>query len=94
VNEDKAISEGIEKLLGVESDHNARFHGSSLVAKEVSLEAMYWRKANAIHGWFVENCQDGEDNCQEYWVSREKLINLKDLCQDILEHPDDEKIPI
>ena len=23
----------------------------------------YWRKANQIHNWFVENVQDGEDDC-------------------------------
>ena len=25
----------------------------------VRTEAGYWRKANQIHGWFVNNCQDG-----------------------------------
>ena len=30
----------------------------------VSVNAAYWRKANAIHKWFVDNVQDGEDNCQ------------------------------
>ena len=24
-------------------------------------EMIYWRKANAIHNWFVENCQEGVD---------------------------------
>ena len=33
----------------------------------ISLEASvgYWRKANHIHRWFVENVQGGEDECQE-----------------------------
>ena len=26
-------------------------------------EVMYWRKANYIHNWFVENIQNGSDDC-------------------------------
>lgn len=44
-----------------------------------------WRKANAIHQWFVDNVQDGEDNCQEYYVSREDLRKLREICLAILE---------
>ena len=43
-------------------------------------EIMYWRKANAIHAWFVKNVQDGEDDCGDYYVSTEKLTELRDLC--------------
>ncbi len=43
-------------------------------------EAIYWRKANAngdqIHNWFVENMQDGIDECQETWVPTDKLKEL------------------
>jgi len=43
-------------------------------------EVGYWRKANAIHKWFVENVQNGEDDCGEYEVSQEQLKELRDLC--------------
>ena len=85
---DKELSAKINEAIGVEPDFEKRFNGSSLVAKEISLDAMYWRKANAIHGWFVNVVQDGEDNCREYEVDREQLETLRDLCKDILEHPD------
>jgi hypothetical protein len=39
-------------------------------------EVGYWRKANAIHKWFVDNVQDGVDDCGEYSVSREQLLEL------------------
>ena len=90
-DEDKALSEQINKAIGVDADTDRRFNGSSLVVKELTLDAMYWRKANAIHGWFVENCQDGDDDCKEYEVEREQLEALRDLCKDILEHPDEER---
>lgn len=43
----------------------------------------YWRKANAIHKWFVDNVQDGVDNCQSYYVSTEKLEKLLELCKKV-----------
>lgn len=42
----------------------------------VSVKVLYWRKANHIHEWFVQNVQRGEDDCKDYYVSREKLEEL------------------
>jgi hypothetical protein len=53
-------------------------------AEEVKFRVAYWRKANAIHQWFVENCQEGTDDCSEYWVSREQLQELVDICEQIM----------
>ncbi len=52
---------------------------------EVSVNVAYWRKANAIHNWFVTNCQDGVDDCGTYYVSRDSLIELRDTCKAVLE---------
>ena len=43
-----------------------------------------WRKANAIHKWFVDNVQDGEDDCGEYKVTKEQLIQLRNICNEVL----------
>jgi hypothetical protein len=51
----------------------------------ITEEVGYWRKANAIHRWFVENVQDGSDDCNEYYVSREKLQELLSLCKRVIE---------
>lgn len=40
----------------------------------------YWRKANAIHKWFVDHCQDGDDDCRAAEVSRTQLQELLDTC--------------
>lgn len=53
--------------------------------KEVSVEAMYWRKANAIHKWFVDNVQDGVDECQETYIDVSKLYELRDICKAVLD---------
>ena len=61
--------------------------------KEVIVEAMYWRKANAIHAWFVKNCQDGEDDCGNYWVGREQLEELRQLILKALAEKDASLLP-
>lgn len=53
----------------------------------VIAQAIYWRKANAIHRWFVENVQDDKDDCRSYPVSRKQLANLADLCDQVLKDP-------
>lgn len=54
------------------------YHWESIFAK-----VGYWRKANAIHKWFVDNVQDGEDDCDCYEVSRDQLEELLDICKTI-----------
>ncbi len=52
---------------------------------ELTLQRAYWRKANHIHRWFVDNVQEGNDDCNEYEVSWEKLKELYLLCKKILD---------
>ena len=58
-------------------------------------EAGYWRKANAIHRWFVENVQDGKDDCGEYFVPPSSLEELLELCEKVKLNPEqaDELLP-
>jgi hypothetical protein len=51
----------------------------------IEVEAAYWRKANAIHQWFVENVQDDVDDCETYSVSRDQLRQLVSVCKEVLE---------
>ena len=44
-----------------------------------------WRKANQIHKFFVDNCQEGNDNCQRHYVSIGDLKMLLDRINTILE---------
>ena len=46
-------------------------------------EVGYWRKANQIHNWFVTNVQNGIDECQSSYVSRERLEELLGLCKQV-----------
>lgn len=75
--DEKAMRENIAKIIGAAPGP----------VKYVEVEAMYWRKANHIHRWFVEHCQEGKDECQTTYVSREKLRELRDLCRAVLKDP-------
>jgi hypothetical protein len=55
----------------------------------ISLEVMYWRKVNAVHNWFVDNVQDGVDDCKQYHVDRDKLVELMETCRRVVNNKDD-----
>ena len=58
---DKALAIDIAQLIGV--------NNTAMPIKTIRLEAGYWRKANHIHKWIVDNLQDGKDDCQEHSVA-------------------------
>jgi len=67
-----------------EEKHKVTVKKAGKVRKDIKPERIsyiteqvgYWRKFNALHNWFVNNCQDGKDDCQESYVSTEKLKEL------------------
>lgn len=52
---------------------------------EVTNTEIYWRKANQIHGWFIEHCGGGEDNGGYMPVSRDRLVELYNTCAMLLD---------
>lgn len=71
---DNEVSEKISAAMG----------GTPGRVQSVECEVGYWRKANHIHRWFVDNCQDGVDECQKTDVSKEKLTELLELCKKVM----------
>lgn len=57
------------------------FHQISTIIENVA----YWRKSNQIHRWFVDNVQEGNDDCGKYRVTIEQLKQLLNLCKTVLE---------
>ena len=61
------------------------------VSRTTDYRVGYWRKANAIHNWFLENCAardkwaDPIDDCRPIEVPVEKLEELLDDCKKVLE---------
>lgn len=76
-DETKALFNQITEAVGMQDMQDERF-------VTVNVNVAYWRKANHIHNWFVNNVQDGEDDCKSYWVSREKLMELEEVCRRVV----------
>ena len=55
---------------------------------EIKELVIDWVKANAIHKWFVDNTQDGIDECKESEVTVEQLRKLDKLCKAVLNDHD------
>lgn len=72
-NENKENREKINKILKID-----------LVPNQVEFEVMYWRKANAIHDWFVKNVQEGDDSCGIYYLTDLTLRKLYDTVCNVL----------
>ena len=53
--------------------------------RSIVEEGIYWRKANQIHKWFVDNVQDGNDNCGRYYVDKETLRSLLETINTLFE---------
>ena len=71
--------EGVEQL-----DESVSLKGSSCKYLTIKEELGYWRKVNSVHNWFVNNCQDGIDECQLTEVSREDLEELLEICYNVV----------
>lgn len=56
-------------------------------------EAAYWRKANAIHAWFVHTVQNDVDDCGYYELTQEHLQDLVQICTEAVEKADDILLP-
>ena len=82
----RAITQDYTDLLPMDAPDISKNGGFSGIT--VSYPVGYWRKANAIHNYFVENVGGGGDNCQEMWVSRVHLVDLRTLCLDVLKADD------
>ena len=76
-----------DKQYTVTAERNNKaipFLGSIGTVTSINEEVMYWRKANAIHKWFVDNVQDGNDDCGVYEVTLDQLQELRHLCIEVL----------
>jgi len=66
--EEQALSIAVKEGLGLPD--------CAKPLSSIETEIMTWRKANAIHKWFVDNCQKGVDKCQRTEI---KLVQLEEL---------------
>ena len=56
-------------------------------------EIGYWRKQSQIHNWFVNHVQNGTDDCNNYCVDYEDLIDLLDILEEVLKTRNKDILP-
>lgn len=74
---EKQTAELVSKAFGMEADTRA-------TSVQVKMTIGYWRKANAVHAWFVKNTQNGVDECQTTSVTLEQLKALRSDCLQVI----------
>ena len=70
---------------GIPAEFQKEIGGSNSLIVEIA----YWRKFNALHAWFVRNCQGGIDECQKSEVTKDKL----EILLEVLKYAYDSKDP-
>jgi len=81
----KDNSETLNKLIEVADAVD--FVDVDMPTAIIRVKVAQWRKANQIHKWFVDICQNGEDDCRDSYVDLERLYTLKELCELVLAEP-------
>ena len=85
-----------ETYIGAEFKHR-QIEGTIFITKEgakvpinfnqiseITESVASWRKANAIHKWFVDNVQNGDDDCGKHHVTVDQLRQLVKVCKEVL----------
>ena len=68
------LTRGGKPVPGIESD---RISG-------IEERVMEWDSATHIHGWFVDNVQNGKDDFRKHTVSIQDLRQLLETCEKVL----------
>lgn len=85
---------GMYDFEGIEGEINITRKGEKIdiplkQLESIRLRRAYWRKANQVHNWFVQNVQSGEDDCKPYTVDGAQLQELVIICKRILKTKDE-----
>jgi hypothetical protein len=60
---------------------------SLLEVSGVTVRVGYWRKFGALHRWFVDNAQEGSDDCRPTYVDDRCLQALQRVCEQVIDDP-------
>ena len=69
----------ISVKLGENAREDIQPHRIAYIVEQIG----YWRKFSALHGWFVENCGGGVDECQQIEVSAHDLRVLLETLREV-----------
>ena len=82
---EKQLTNVVKKRLGIDKEVDIGR------CEKVIFDLMYWRKANMIHKWFVDNCQEGNDDCERHYVEIKQLEELLEVVKEVLKNKEKAK---
>jgi len=78
----RVITQEFQDLLPMDAPDLTRY--GQFAGITVEYPVGYWRKANAIHNFFVQEVGEDVDDCREMFVDRDILVELRSRCADVL----------
>ena len=87
---DKAITQEFQDLLPMDTPDITKY--GQFAGITVEYPVGYWRKANAIHNFFVQEVGEEVDDCREMYVHRDVLVELRSRCSDVLKADNTEEM--
>ena len=88
--DNKVITQEFQDLLPMDTPDITKY--GQFAGITVEYPVGYWRKANAIHNFFVQNVGEDVDDCREMWVDRDVLVELRSRCDDVLKADNTEEM--
>lgn len=75
-----------EEVLAAAGLSKADFSSEASPFATINVNVGYWRKANQIHSWFINNYAEGVDDCKPVYLDGRSVLQLlRDLCQEVLD---------
>jgi len=79
---DRVVTQEFTDLLPLDTPDIGKYGQFQGITVEYPVG--YWRKANAIHNFFVSEVGEDVDDCREMWINRDILVELRSRCADVL----------
>ena len=86
----RVITQEFQDLLPMDTPDITKY--GQFAGITVEYPVGYWRKANAIHNFFVQEVGEDVDDCREMFVHRDVLVELRSRCDDVLKADDTEEM--
>ena len=80
--DNKTITQEFQDLLPMDTPDITKY--GQFQGITVDYPVGYWRKANAIHHFFVREVGEDVDDCREMFVHRDVLVDLRERCDEVL----------
>ena len=86
----KEVRQDFTDLLPMDTPDITRYGQYAGITVEYPVG--YWRKANAIHNFFVQEVGESVDDCREMYVHRDVLVDLRERCAEVIGSDDMEEM--